>query len=88
VTGIGSEPDLDPGALVAALRRLGAPPPVLGFGMSRPDHVRGALAAGAAGIISGSAIVARVAANPGGEAEAVRAFVAEMKAATVRDVGA
>jgi tryptophan synthase alpha chain len=64
-------------ALLARLRALGAPPPVLGFGISRPDHVRQALAAGAAGVISGSAIVAL-----GADPEAVRRFTAEMKAAT------
>jgi tryptophan synthase alpha chain len=68
-------------ALLKALADLGAPPPVLGFGISKPDHVRRALAAGAAGIISGSAIVRLVAGNPD-PAEAVRAFAAEMKAAT------
>ena len=50
--------------LLKALAELGAPPPVLGFGISRPDHVRAALAAGAAGIISGSAIVRLVAESP------------------------
>jgi tryptophan synthase alpha chain len=82
VTGADSGPGLDPAALIGALRRFGAPPPVLGFGISRPDQVRRALESGAAGAISGSAIVALVAANPGGEAAAVRGFVAEMKAAT------
>jgi tryptophan synthase alpha chain len=64
-------------ALLARLRALGAPPPVLGFGISRPDHVRQALAAGAAGVISGSAIVAL-----GPDPAAVRRFAEEMKAAT------
>jgi tryptophan synthase alpha chain len=68
-------------ALLKALTNLGAPPPVLGFGISRPDHVRTALAAGAAGVISGSAIVRLIADNPR-PAEAVRAFTAGMKAAT------
>jgi tryptophan synthase alpha subunit len=43
--------------------------------------VTAALAAGAAGVICGSAIVAHIAA---GEAETLPQFVAEMKAATVR----
>jgi tryptophan synthase alpha chain len=64
------------GDVIAALKQAGAPPPVLGFGISAPDHVRLALAAGAAGVISGSAIVERVA-----RGEDVRRFVAEMKAA-------
>jgi tryptophan synthase alpha chain len=67
--------------LLAVLAELGAPPPVLGFGISRPDHVRAVLAAGAAGIISGSAIVRLVAESPDPPG-AVRAFAVEMKAAT------
>ncbi|MFL6844197.1 MAG: tryptophan synthase subunit alpha [Allosphingosinicella sp.] len=63
--------------VIAVLRKAGAPPPVLGFGISRPEHVRLALEAGAAGVISGSAIVDRIA-----RGEDVRPFVAEMKAAT------
>ncbi len=63
--------------VIAALVEAGAPPPVLGFGISEPEHVRLALRAGAAGVISGSAIVDRVA-----RGEDVRGFVAEMKAAT------
>ena len=78
VTGVDAELTLDHGALFSALGDVGAPPPVLGFGISSPDHVRQALASGAAGVISGSAIVAKVEQG----ADAVRAFVAEMKAAT------
>jgi tryptophan synthase alpha chain len=65
--------------VIAELKAAGAAPPVLGFGISRPEHVRLALDAGAAGVISGSAVVER--AQSGG-AEAVRAFVPEMQAAT------
>lgn len=72
------------GGVIAALRAAGAPPPVLGFGISRPEHVRAALEAGASGVISGSAIVGLAAANPGREAAAVRGFVGAMKAATRR----
>ena len=63
--------------LIAKLKALGAPPPVLGFGIATPEHVRTALAMGAAGAISGSAVV-RLAAE-GGD---VAAFVRRMKAAT------
>lgn len=63
--------------VIAALAEAGAPPPVLGFGISEPEHVRLALKAGAAGVISGSAIVDRVA-----RGEDVRGFLREMKAAT------
>ena len=78
VTGADQEAQFDHAAMLGALREAGAPPPVFGFGISRPDHVRAALAAGAAGVISGSAIVERVA-----RGEDVSAFVKEMKAATL-----
>jgi tryptophan synthase alpha chain len=81
VTGTGGDPRLDHARLFEALRRFGAPPPVLGFGISSPSHVRLALDAGAAGTISGSAIVALIEANEGHEAAAARGFVATMKAA-------
>lgn len=76
VTGADSEVRFA-GAVIAALKAAGAPPPVLGFGISEPEHVRLALEAGAAGVISGSAIVDRVA-----RGEDLRGFVAAMKAAT------
>ena len=43
--------------LVSRLQAAGAPPPVFGFGISTPEHVRSALEAGAKGVICGSAIV-------------------------------
>ena len=63
--------------MLRVLRDERAPPPVFGFGISTPEHVRAALDAGAAGVISGSAIVDRV-----GRGEPVRGFVEAMKAAT------
>lgn len=66
------------GDVIEALVEANAPPPVLGFGVSEPAHVRLALAAGAAGVISGSAIVDRVA-----RGVEIHGFVAEMKAATL-----
>lgn len=77
VTGADSEVRFA-GGVIAALRAAGAPPPVLGFGISEPEHVRLALRAGAAGVISGSAIVDRLA-----RGEDVRGFLREMKAATL-----
>jgi tryptophan synthase alpha chain len=47
--------------LVQRLCDFGAPPQVFGFGISKPEHVRAALSAGAKGVICGSAIVNRVA---------------------------
>jgi len=78
VTGADEAVRFDHGDMLDRLREAGAPPPVFGFGISQPAHVRAALAAGAAGVISGSAIVARIAAG-----EPVAPFVREMKAATL-----
>jgi tryptophan synthase alpha chain len=63
--------------LIQRLDRAGAPPPVFGFGISAPDHVRAALATGARGVICGSAIVDL--ASRGGD---VAAFVSSLKAST------
>ena len=82
VTGADAEVRFGHSQLLGTLKAFGAPPPVFGFGISRPDHVAQAIEAGAAGVISGSAIVRLIADNPGDEADAVRGFVAEMKAAT------
>ena len=81
VTGVGERLALDHGRLFDALRRLGAPPPVLGFGISTPAQVAEALEAGAAGVISGSAIVRLIAEGSGPEARVMQ-FVAAMKQAT------
>ena len=42
--------------VVDIVRKFGGPPVLLGFGISKPQHVRDAIAAGAAGAITGSAI--------------------------------
>lgn len=80
VTGADRSLSLDHDRLLDALNEAGAPPPVLGFGISTPGQVAEALASGASGVISGSAIVNRVA-QGAGTAEITR-FVKEMKAAT------
>ena len=80
VTGADRAMELDHGALFDALARAGAAPPVLGFGISTPDHVRQGLASGAAGVISGSAVVQRM--ESGQPIDELRAFVATMKSAT------
>jgi tryptophan synthase alpha chain len=56
ITGTHSGGRFDPD-LPTRLKQAGAPPAVFGFGISKPEHVRAAVAAGAAGVISGSAIV-------------------------------
>lgn len=72
--------------LVAGLKARGAAPPVLGFGIATPAHLRASLAMGAAGAISGSAIVRRVAefrASPADLERSLTEFVRGMKAATL-----
>jgi len=81
VTGVQDKLLLEHQHLFAELRRLEAPPPVLGFGISTTEHVRQAIAAGASGVICGSAIV-RLAAEAGGSTARVASFVSAMKAAT------
>ena len=63
--------------LIERLRAAGAPPPVFGFGISAPEHVRAAIDAGARGVICGSAIVDL--AQRGGD---VAQFVRSLKSST------
>lgn len=70
---------------IETLRAAGAAPLLLGFGISRPEHVRAAIAAGASGAIAGSAVTKLIEANlddPARMEEALTAFTAEMKVAT------
>jgi len=76
ITGTHAGGDFDP-ALVARLRSMGAPPPIFGFGISESQHVRGALSAGAAGVICGSAVINCVS-NRGD----VAAFIGKLKDST------
>ncbi len=71
--------------LVEKLKEYNAAPPLQGFGISSPEQVTGAIEAGAAGAISGSAIVKLIeknVANPGQMLTELKAFVTAMKAAT------
>lgn len=81
--------------VVSNLQRFGGPPILLGFGISTPKHVSDAIAAGAAGAITGSAITRIIDDYTEGEhpepgritnlaalQEELANFVAEMKAAT------
>jgi tryptophan synthase alpha chain len=88
----GADDRLDGGSarIISELRKAGAPPALLGFGISRPAHVRHALELGAAGAISGSAVVRIVEANLIDREEMIRAvehFVRDMKSATGTQVG-
>jgi tryptophan synthase alpha chain len=85
VTGADSALSLAHDALFRTLREYKAPPPVLGFGIATPDHVRAALGAGAAGAISGSAVVQRIEDHLGDRPAMLKAvgdFVRAMRAAT------
>jgi tryptophan synthase alpha chain len=85
VTGADERLRADSERLFRTLRELGSAPPLLGFGVSRPEHVRAALAMGAAGAISGSAVVAHVPRCEGRPTDliaVVAGFVEHMKAAT------
>lgn len=82
VTGTGGNVRFDHSAMLAELKSYDAPPAIFGFGISTPDHVRAALSAGAAGVITGSAIVSMIAAEDCDPSVPVRDFVASMKAAT------
>jgi len=82
ITGTHAGGQFDAG-LVDRLKRAGAPPPVFGFGISRPEHVRAALDSGAKGVICGSAIVDLVSRHEG-----VAHFVQSMKAVTGNDSAA
>ncbi len=77
VTGTRDALSLDHDRLFGLLRDAGAPPPVLGFGISTPDQVVQALASGAAGVIAGSALV-----KLGPDVQALHDLVSAMKRAT------
>lgn len=79
ITGTHAGGDFDR-RLIGKLCASGAPPPVFGFGISTPEHVRAAIRAGAAGVICGSAIVRLTKLRQ--PIDKVREFVSEMKAAT------
>ena len=68
VTGDGVPMTAPDRELITRLAAAGAPPPLVGFGVSRRAHVEAALRAGAHGVIVGSALVAivgRLVADPG-----------------------
>ncbi|GLX79830.1 tryptophan synthase alpha chain [Thalassotalea insulae] len=71
--------------LIAQLNSHNAAPAVIGFGISAPSQVKAALASGAQGAISGSAVVNIIEQNLNNEAEMfsqLGKFVSQMKAAT------
>ena len=79
ITGTHKQGQFD-ASLTERLKAAGAPPPVFGFGISTPEHVRSALETGAAGVICGSTTVDR--ASRGGNVEKL---VHLLKSATSND---
>ncbi|WP_194755345.1 tryptophan synthase subunit alpha [Aliidiomarina indica] len=72
-------------ALIQTLQNAGGAPALLGFGIARPEHVKAAIAAGAGGAISGSAVVKLIEQHqqaPETMLQALAEFVRSMKAAT------
>ena len=85
VTGTEQRMQTPASSLLASLRESGGAPPLLGFGIAEPAHVAAAIAAGAAGAISGSAVVKRIEqhlADDTTQCQALAEFVQSMKAAT------
>lgn len=85
VTGAGDSLATPAEGLIESLKQAGSAPPLLGFGVAQPHHVEAALAAGATGAISGSAVVQRIEDNldqPDKMLSALHEFVSSMKAAT------
>lgn len=79
VTGANESLNLSSKALIEKLQEAGAPPMLLGFGISKPEHIKQALAEGARGAISGSAVVQIALEKP----TELPAFIRVMKAATL-----
>lgn len=87
VTGADETASTDHRGFLTRLATYGAPPALLGFGISQPAHVKAAIVAGAAGAISGSAVVQRIAdhLDDGDDRamhQALADFVTRMSAAT------
>lgn len=85
VTGADSTLPDGPADVLSRLRSMNAAPGVIGFGISSPEQVRAAMAMGAAGAISGSAIVRRIAEAQGDLPRLLTEltdFVRSMRAAT------
>jgi len=73
--------------LVKGARRGTKLPLCVGFGISKPEHARQVIAAGADGVIVGSAVINIIKANIGNEKKLlaeIRKFAAEMKEATIK----
>lgn len=87
VTGAETKANMPVAHLMDRLNQFSAPPALLGFGISQPEQVVEALDAGAAGAISGSAVVKIIESNLDDAQTMLNelaTFVGSMKAATIR----
>lgn len=87
VTGAETKANMPVHALLERLNQFDAPPALLGFGISEPEQVKQAIAAGAAGAISGSAVVKIIEQQlnqPDEMLTTLSHFVSSMKAATFK----
>jgi len=85
VTGAETKAGMPINHLLESLKTHDAPPALLGFGISEPNQVKEAIEAGAAGAISGSAVVKVIEQNLGNDDEMLNQmgqFISNMKAAT------
>ncbi|NOH61717.1 tryptophan synthase subunit alpha [Vibrio sp. RE88] len=85
VTGAEKKANMPVSDLLDKLNKYDAPPSLLGFGISQPEQVKQAIESGAAGAISGSAIVKIIESNVESPQEMLNqlaSFVSPMKAAT------
>ncbi|MDW2277497.1 tryptophan synthase subunit alpha, partial [Vibrio sp. 1074] len=85
VTGAETKANMPVDHMLEKLNQFDAPPALLGFGISEPAQVKQAIEAGAAGAISGSAVVKIIEAHveqPQIMLDKLSEFVSAMKAAT------
>ncbi len=87
VTGTETKANMPVHELLERLNQFDAPPALLGFGISEPEQVKQAVTAGAAGAISGSAVVKIIEKNqnnPEALLTALASFISPMKQATAK----
>lgn len=85
VTGAEAKAQMPASTMIAKIREYQAAPPVLGFGISSPAQVSEAITSGAAGAISGSAVVKIIEENLQDKPQMLKSlseFVTQMKAAS------
>lgn len=85
VTGVETGAGFPTPQFIRNLTKIGSAPPVLGFGISTPNHVRRAIKAGCRGVISGSAVVEKMKEIEKRESKFrdLTLFIKEMKKATL-----